>query len=122
MKGSFILEIPGFARLLQLDTIMEWQLYGLGKTGGYRKVQWEVKQSGICTEIIGQKRRHSGPSAKVDFTARQIIFCQGELSDGEFTEFLLFLLNQSYLRVRDDQMHFIGNPQKKLQRTFQEES
>lgn len=121
MDRSFTLEIPGFAYLLQQESILEWQLYGAEITGGYRKVRWEVKDAGSCSEIISQKRRHSGPSAKVDFAARQIIFCQGELSDGEFTAFLLFLLNRSFLKVRDGQMHFIVNKPKPLQRASQEE-
>lgn len=121
MNRSIILDIPGFAYLLQQESILEWQLFGIEKTGGYRKVLWEVKDTGSCSEIISQKRRHSGPSAKIDFAARHIVFCQGELSDGEFTEFLLFLLHRSFLKVREGQMHFIANPPKQLQRAVEEE-
>jgi hypothetical protein len=107
-----VLEIPEFASLLQQKTIMEWQLFGPDKKGSYRQVQWEVKGSGENSRITAVKSNGAAFSAEIDFSGRRIIFCQGELGDGEFTEFLQFLLARTYLQVQPGLVHFICESKK----------
>lgn len=119
MHSRWMLEIPDFAYLLQQDTILEWQLYGPDKAGGYRKVRWEVKTSGVASRITAAGSRRGAVAAEVDFAAREIVFCQGEMSDGEFTEFLRHLVERTSLQVQPGLMHFIGRRRKEPENAFE---
>lgn len=108
MQSRWVLEMPEFASLLQQETIFEWQLYGADNKGGYRKVRWEVKTAGANSRITAAGSGNGGGSAEIDFAAREIVFCQGEMSDGEFTEFLRYLIGRTSLQVQPGLLHFIS--------------
>ncbi|MGO1057625.1 hypothetical protein ACTL32_00705 [Planococcus sp. FY231025] len=121
MHSRWVLEIPEFAFLLQQETILEWQLYGPDKKGGYRKVRWEVRASAAASRITAAGSRRGAFSAEVDFEAREIVFCQGEMSDGEFTEFLRYLMERTSLQVQPGLMHFISKRKKEPENAFEKD-
>ncbi|HSP23075.1 MAG TPA: hypothetical protein VLQ20_12205, partial [Planococcus sp. (in: firmicutes)] len=107
MVQSFILEIPELGYLLKQESIMEWQIYGPAETGSYEKICWHIASSGNKVTLRSDETPEgTRKSAEVDFAASRIVIRKGELSDGEFTKFLQFLLEKMVLSTAAGEMNF----------------
>lgn len=119
MVQSFILEIPELGYLLKQESIMEWQIYGPAETGSYEKIYWHIASSGSKVTLRSEETPGGkGKSAEVDFAASRIVIRKGELSDGEFTKFLQFLLEKMVLSTAEGEMNFIISAKKPGGKTF----
>lgn len=116
---SFILEIPELGYLLRQESIMEWQVYGPAESGSYEKICWQIASSGSKV-ILRSEETPDGTrkSAEIDFASSRIVIHKGEMSDGEFTKFLQFLLDKMVLSTAAGEMNFIVSAKKRDGKTF----
>lgn len=117
MVQSIILEIPELGYLLKQESIMEWQVYGPARSGNYEKICWHIVSSGSKV-ILRSEETPEGTrkSAEIDFAASRIVLHKGELSDGEFTKFLQFLLEKMVLSTASGEMNFIVSSKKRVEK------
>lgn len=113
MIRSFVLEIPEIGYLLNQESVMEWQAFGLSRTGTYEKISWQIESSGNKVKIKSiETPDRTGRNAEIDFTANRITILKGDMNDGEFTKFLQFLLEKAVLSTAEREMHFVISAKK----------
>lgn len=119
MLDSYVLEIPDLGYVMSQDSIGQWEIF-LRHTGkGYRKIQWQVSSSSSGF-MLRNSVSTGGPveSVHIDLTANRIIFQKGEMNDREFQHFLRSLLDAFFIRIQQNQMHFVVSPNYLVQEDF----
>ncbi|TWT03546.1 hypothetical protein [Planomicrobium sp. CPCC 101079] len=113
MKGSYVLEIPDLDYVLNHEDVKRWEVFLLDAAKQYEKIKWQasfIDKSGILQqELVFYGRLKT---IKIDFQNKRIVFFRGEVRCEEFEKFLLEVLNNSFIRIRSDQMHFVVSPGK----------
>ncbi|WP_152911804.1 hypothetical protein [Planococcus glaciei] len=111
MMDDYVLEIPDLGYVMSQDSIGQWEIF-LRHTGqGFQKIQWQVTSSASGFRLRNMVQT-GGPveSVHIDLAANRIVFQKGEMEDQEFQQFLRSLLDAFFIRVRQDQMHFVVSP------------
>ncbi|TWT27670.1 hypothetical protein [Planomicrobium sp. CPCC 101110] len=111
MRSSYVLEIPDLDYVLDYEDVRRWEVFLLQASKRYEKIAWQAsssEKSGTLQQLLVFYGRLK--AAEIDFQNKRIVFFQGVVDQGEFGEFLLEMLDNMFIRIRKDQMHFVVSP------------
>ena len=111
MIDEYVLEIPDLGYVMSQDSIGQWEIFLRHAGQGSQKIKWQVSSSAHGF-MLRNMAATGGPveSVQNDLAANRIVFQKGEMEDREFQQFLRLLLDAFFIRVRQDQMHFVVSP------------
>lgn len=111
LKGSYVLEVPDLNYVLDYEDVIQWEVFLMQASKRYEKISWQTsfqEKSNTLQQMLVFYGRLK--AAKIDFVNKRIIFFRGAASCREFEEFLLDMLDNMFIRIRSDQMHFVVAP------------
>lgn len=117
MKDSYILEIPDLPYVLKQEEVIHWEVFLQNTSAGYEKIRWRISSAEDCYTLQNVELFYGRLKAvKIDFKNNRIIFYRGAAEHGEFSEFLMQVLQNMFLRVNSNQMHFFVSAQSSKQK------
>jgi len=118
LKSSYVLKIPDLHRMLHQEDMVHWEIFFRHSSKQYEKINW--RSTCLEEQKMQQVLEFSGilKAVKIDFQNSRIVFCEGAAEQGKFEEFLLNMLDNVFVRVDQDRMHFIVSPKNRSKKEF----
>jgi hypothetical protein len=110
LKHSYRLEVPDLRAVLNRKEVMILKVFFQNAPEGCRKIEWHITSSETGYTMHNIQLFYGRLKAvEIDFKNACIVFYKGADLGGEFTELLVALLENTYIHINSDEMHFVAS-------------